>query len=216
MKINKLFATPLFVGLLLFALPACERNEDNPAKEAEETNEEKFGSRQMENDAEYMVDAASAGLMEVRLSEEARDHATTKETRDLASRMVTSHQAMNDRLKTLAAQKQITIPTELTTRQSDDISDLNKKSGLRYDQKYVNQLISEHKDAIDLFERASNNATDADIRNFFSTNLPELRNHLDMARAEDDRIDRIDDPAWKQNVKEKIDIKTDRDKTTGY
>ena len=38
-----------------------------------------------------------------------------------------------------------------------------------------------HKDAVSLFDKASKDAKDPDIKAFFSHNLPALREHLQMA-----------------------------------
>jgi len=42
--------------------------------------------------------------------------------------------------------------------------------------------VKDHKDAIDLFEKASKESKSAEVREFASTTLPTLKAHLDAAQ----------------------------------
>jgi putative membrane protein len=44
-------------------------------------------------------------------------------------------------------------------------------------------MVKSHENSIDLFEKALNDAKDADVRAFADKTLPALRMHLDSARA---------------------------------
>jgi putative membrane protein len=181
----------LTVSLISFGSCGGDDHKDNPKDSAEEMNDEKFDTRASEKDAQFMVDAASDGLAEVRMAEHARDRATTQDVKDLAAAMIAAHTTMNAQVKALAAQKNITIPADLTEKQTKDIADLDEKTGIDFDKAYTDKLISMHKDAINLFEKASSNAEDQQIRDLFVGGLPELRHHLDMAQATDDKLENM-------------------------
>jgi putative membrane protein len=199
LKPNKMKATNVksivcFFAVIIFAAISCKNdNNTNPKDEAEDRNEAKFTDKSSERDAQFMVDAASAGLMELRMSEHARDRATTQDVKDLANAMITACTAMNAKIKALADSKQITVPTDITSKESDDIADMDKKTGRDYDEEYVDKIMSIHKDAIEDYDKAANQADDPDIRNYFATSLPEMRHQLDMAASSDQKLDAMKD-----------------------
>ncbi len=166
---------------------ACDNNRRSPDQEmdtkenAEEKNEAKFESRAMEKDAQFVVDAYSDGMAEVSLSERAQDKAVTPEVRELAAQMVREHEKKNADLKALADRKQYSVPTELSSRQSNHITRVSENTGIEFDKEYVDEIISDHKDEISMFEKAAEQANDPDVRSFFNNALPELRMHLDKA-----------------------------------
>jgi putative membrane protein len=87
-------------------------------------------------------------------------------------------------LSALAQKKNITVPSTVDI-ESTDYKSLNDKSGVDFDKAYYDHVVAMHKDAIDRFEKAAQDAKDADIRNWASSQLPSLRAHLD--RAMDDK-----------------------------
>jgi putative membrane protein len=177
----------LMLAVMLSWTAACDNNRQSPdaemddKKNAEDKNDAKFEDKAMEKDAQFIVDAYSDGMAEISLSERAKDKASTPEVRDLASMMVTEHKATNAELKALADRKQYSLPSELTSRQSNHITRVAENTGMEFDKEYVDELISDHKDAISMFEKASSQANDPDVRSFFTNGLPKLRMHLDKA-----------------------------------
>ena len=93
--------------------------------------------------------------------------------------METEHTKALADLQALADKKQITIPTSLTEKGQDANKKLMDKKGNDFDKEYCDMMVNGHKDAIDKFQKASTNATDADIRNWAAAILPALRTHLD-------------------------------------
>ena len=187
----------IMLAVMLSWTTACDNNRQSPdsemdtKKEAEERNDEKFEDKAMEKDAQFLVDAYSDGLAEISLSERAMDKASTPEVRELAAMMVTEHQRTNADIKAIADRKQYSLPSELTSRQSNHITRVAENTGMEFDKEYVDELISDHKDAISMFEKASSQANDPDVRNFFSTGLPKLRMHLDEARTVKAKLDNL-------------------------
>lgn len=175
--------------IIALSLNACNHDSAMDTKEkAEERNDAKFDSKASEADAQYIVDAYSAGMVEVNLSQRALDLAVTSDVKDLAQTMISAHQKMNAELERLAAQKQITIPHDLNDKQISNINSICSKKGRDFDVAYTDQLISDHKDAVSLFEKASENATDKDIRDYFTNGTPMIREHLDKASEIKDRL----------------------------
>ena len=171
------------LGLSLFVLHACVGNPDDSKEIAEEQNEEKLDDRKSEKDADFLVEAAAINLEEIKLGELAQQKATMDDTKALGKMMVKEHTAVLNELKTLAANKSITIPAVLTEDGQDAWDDLNEEKGLDFDKEYASKMVQGHKKAIRKFENASSNAEDGDIRNWASSQLPGLRTHLEHSEA---------------------------------
>jgi putative membrane protein len=177
-------------------MQACNNSaSDDSVAKADSTNEARDTTNLMSqkdstsgmgvNDdvADFAVKAANAGLMEVQLGEYASKNATDKSVKQFGSMMVKDHSKANDELKALATSKNISIPAAVGEDKTDDMNDLMKKTGKDFDKAYMNQMVKDHKDAIDLFQKASDDSKDADMKAFASKTLPALKKHLDEAEA---------------------------------
>lgn len=148
---------------------------------AEEQNEAKFNDRSLQKDADYIMEAYSNGLCEIEAAKRAKEYASAKETRDLASELITAHVKLNESLEKLAADKQVSLQKGLTSDQLEELKKNSDQKGVEYDKAYLSDVISKHEKSISLFEKAADKSEDADVRKLFSSSLTELRNHLDMA-----------------------------------
>ncbi|PWT98162.1 MAG: hypothetical protein C5B52_12700 [Bacteroidetes bacterium] len=159
-------------------------------KTAEEHNNAKF-DKVGEKDAKYVVDAYEAGLFEIRMADTAKEYATTKEGKSLAEMMYTGHAKLNEELRNLAKKKQISLPDDVTSAQSDKLKNIRSERRINFDKKYASAMVDGHKDAINLFEKASKECTDGDLANWFSAALPDLRKHLDAAMNAEEEIKKM-------------------------
>jgi len=121
--------------------------------------------------------------MEVELGKIAQEKATNPRIKEFGAMMVKDHSDANEQLKSLAQQKNITLPANVSDKQQKDIDDLNKKTGKDFDKAYMNMMLDDHKKDIKKFEKAGNNLKDAEIKSFAMSALPTLQKHLDSARA---------------------------------
>ena len=173
----------LFSALLISCGNNAPKTEKGPdAKEiADEHNEAKFHDSALERDADYISGAYSRGLCEIEAAKRAKEYASAKQTRDMASELIAAHVKLNDRLQALARSKQVSLQNGLTAEQLDELKKHSDQKGVEYDKAYLADVISKHKKSIAMFEKAADKSEDADVRKLFSDALPELRNHLDMA-----------------------------------
>jgi putative membrane protein len=179
------------LALSAWTFQACnnEAKETDSVENAEEANESKETATTVkEDDSEFLVEAASGGLMEVQAGELASTKAQNARVKAFGAMMVRDHGKANEELKALASSKNITIPTTPGEDHQKHINDLNQKSGKDFDNAYMSMMVDDHKDDVDKFESASNNAKDAAVKAFAAKTLPVLRAHLDSARAINDAI----------------------------
>ena len=165
--------------VLAILLPACNDGKPEDTKKvAKEDNDAKFDNKK-EDDAKFLVNAAEMNLEDIQLGILAQSNSMNAEIKGMGKMMETEHSKAFSDLQALAARKQITIPTSLTDDGQDANKKLMDKKGRDFDKEYCDMMVNGHKDAIKMFEKASSDATDADIRNWATSMLPTLRTHLD-------------------------------------
>jgi putative membrane protein len=128
------------------------------------------------HDRAFMMKAAKAGDKEIAVSQAVMDKLVNVQVKNFAQTMITDHTAAGAALATLAATKNVQLP------QADASvgEDWSKKTG-DIDSKYVKEMVSDHEEAVKLFEKGSK-STDADIAAFAQKTLPTLQHHLMMAQ----------------------------------
>jgi len=127
-------------------------------------------------DKAFLKKAAKSGMAEVAISEAVMDHLSNAQLKSFAQMMVTDHTAANNELASLAATKGVQLPPQ----NPDLVTDWSKKTD-DVDATYVKKMVSDHEEAVKLFEKASK-STDADIAAFAQKTLPTLQHHLAMAQ----------------------------------
>ena len=125
--------------------------------------------------ADFVKEVAISDMFEIESSKLAQDKGNAAE-KSFASMMVTDHTAANNELASLAATKGVQLPPQ----NPDLVTDWSKKTD-DVDATYVKKMVSDHEEAVKLFEKASK-STDADIAAFAQKTLPTLQHHLAMAQ----------------------------------
>ena len=133
--------------------------------------------------ADFAVKAANAGMTEVQLGEFASKNATDKSVKDFGKMMVKDHTKAGDELKSIATSKNIALPAQPGQDMTEMMTDLMKKTGKDFDKAYMNQMVKDHKDAVDLFQKESNDSKDSTMKTFAANTLPTLQKHLTAAEA---------------------------------
>lgn len=134
-------------------------------------------------DRTFMMDAASAGMMEVETSRLAEANGSHARVKSYANMMVQDHTNANNELKSLASQKGVMLPDSMMAKHREHVDMLKAKKGKDFDKAFMDMMVSDHKEDVNKFQVASNNASDADLKAFATKTLPTLRMHLDSATA---------------------------------
>ena len=135
------------------------------------------------NDAEFAVAATSGGMMEVELGNYAQQNAASQRVKDFGAMMVKDHTAAGDELKSMARQKNVTLPETMSNDHQKKTDDLNKKTGKDFDKAYMKAMVDGHQSTVNDFEKASKDTKDADVKAWVDKTLPTLKMHLDSAKA---------------------------------
>jgi len=180
---------------IAFALPflllACNNEGKDSVEQADSANAAKMDSNSTtsqilqtdEASSSFLVKAADGGLTEVRLGELGQQKASNASVKSFATMMIHDHTGANDQVKTLAAQRNVTLPEAPASDNDQKIEDMAKKTGKDFDKSYMDAMVRDHEKTINLFKDASGKANDADVKAFADNTLPKLQMHLDSARA---------------------------------
>jgi putative membrane protein len=172
----------LMSGLMLtFVSCGTKDGREDSTEVAEDQNEEQLDNTKVEDDAEFAVEAADDGLLEVQLGTLALTKATSSQVKQFAQMMVDDHTKANNELKALAQTKNITLPTVLGNENQRRYDNLNEKTGADFDKEYMDLMVKDHKDAVDDFEEQAEDGKDAEIKSWAAGKVAALRQHHQMA-----------------------------------
>jgi len=135
------------------------------------------------NDRNFFEKAAKSGMKEVAVSQSVVDRLTNPQVKQFAQMMVDDHTGANAELASLAAAKGVTLPVQDTK-----LADKWSKKTDELDEDYMEEMVSDHKDAVKLFEDAAK-SKDAEIAAFASKTLPKLQAHFTQAKTLKELVD---------------------------
>jgi putative membrane protein len=199
-KLNLLFT----LGLAALVMQACHHNNaskiPDPIKEADSTNaindtprRDTSAGKQAatvpdDDDARFMVRAASGGMAEVELGKIALSKSHNAGVKSFAAMMVSDHSKANKKLTALAVSDHISLP-QFPAKDEEKLSDdLIKKSGDDFDKAYVDAMVKDHQEDIKEFENEIKTAKGADIKALAQSTLPMLQQHLKAIQAIQDSM----------------------------
>jgi putative membrane protein len=133
-------------------------------------------------DSAFARQAAADSTAEVEHGRLATQNASSADVKQFAQHMVDDHSKANTELKSIASQKQLTIPTELTGKHKAMQDKLSKLKGAEFDKAYMAHMVTAHQQAVSLFEREAKTGKDDELKAWAEKTLPTLQEHLKQAR----------------------------------
>jgi putative membrane protein len=134
-------------------------------------------------DRKFIEQAAGSGMFEVQVSQLAASKATDANVKSYASMLVDHHTAANNELVKIANARGVELPAAPPRAMRKDVEKLGKKNGAEFDRDYVREVgIKAHEKDIKLFQGASKDVKDAELKAFVDKTLPQLREHLAAAQ----------------------------------
>lgn len=135
-------------------------------------------------DQQFMVKAAQGGMAEVQMAQLAAQNSSSDAIKDYAQRMIQDHTQANNQLMALAAQKGVTLPTTLDSKQQATYDKLSKLTGPNFDKAYIKAAgTNAHTQQAALFQREAQKGQDPDVKAFAAQVLPIVQDHLQMAKS---------------------------------
>ena len=138
------------------------------------------------SDRKFMDEAAIGGMEEVELGKLAQSKASSDEVKQFGQRMADDHGKANEKLKSIASSKGVTLPTELDKKAQGDVDRLAKATS--FDREYMDMMVKDHQKDVAQFQKQARTAKDPDLKNFASSTLPTLNQHLKLAQTTDSAV----------------------------
>ena len=135
------------------------------------------------SDRTFAMKAAQGGMAEVELGKLAQEKGATSQVKDFGQKLINDHSKLNDKLKNIASREGITLPSEVSVSQRQLIANLSKLSGSRFDRDFMKHAVSDHREDISDFKKEANNGQDAAMKDFASSAIPTLEDHLHAAQG---------------------------------
>lgn len=142
----------------------------------------------------FAQEAASGGLMEVRLGEIATRSGSSELVRAFGQRMVNDHSKANQELKAEAQRLGLALPAELNKAHAASVEKLQKLSGTELDRAYIDMMVEDHEADVKSFRKESERSG-SPLQGFAARTLPTLEQHLDQAREVQKALKHQPEPA---------------------
>jgi putative membrane protein len=175
------------VALLVFCIfQSCQSNH-NPIANEQSTDSTVMkdavtDTSGINRGADYPVfikEATMTGIKELSLSQAALEKANSPQVKDFAKKIIADQTKISDGLKSLAAEKKITLTTTLPASDLAHIEEMKKMPGADFDKHYMGMMVKSQISNLDLFKSAST-LGDTPSRNFAAKMLSRLEAQYKM------------------------------------
>jgi len=123
-----------------------------------------------------MKKAAKGGMMEVAMGKVAEQKGQSEDVKSFGKRMVADHGKANDELKKIAAQKNVKLPA--------------KEPSVTWssDKAYMDMMVKDHEKDLAEFKEEANSGSDPDVKKFAEDTAKMVQEHLDLAKATQNKL----------------------------
>jgi putative membrane protein len=139
-----------------------------------------MAGQNMQNSADrsFISSAAEANLAEIDMAKMVGQKSTDPAVKDFANRMVTDHTQASQKLASVAEMNGVKLPTEETTTERNEKTELQKLSGAQLNDAYLRDELQGHKEAISAFETEIEHGQNQEAKNYAEQTLPTLQDHF--------------------------------------
>jgi putative membrane protein len=171
------------LAVMIATLVGCAREYgEEYGQQAENPRATEPAASSMESQR-FVEEANAAAQVEVSRGEIAEAKAQSQEVKDFGRMMVDDHSRTGEELEEVAESLGISVPDQLPAAEQQAMEDLSELSGEDFDREYLSEIVDAHRQAVELFRRASTQIDLApELQRFASDKLPKLEEHLRRAQ----------------------------------
>jgi putative membrane protein len=127
-------------------------------------------------DRHFLEKAMKADDEDLMISQVALERSENADVKRFAQMVVDDHTRANEELASFAQKHNIDL------RAKDVNQDKwRKRDGKDFDRDYIKKMVSDHKDAVELFQKEAKDGTDPELLDFARKELPKLEHHYEAA-----------------------------------
>lgn len=130
----------------------------------------------------FIDNAIDGGRTELRLSMVAKRVSTDPRITNFANMMISDHLKALEGLKKLGKKELVNQDDGISALHKKMIGSISKLSGSEFDKAYMQQMVTDHEEAVKLFKEGSENRANA-VQSYAEKILPTIEMHLDSAKA---------------------------------
>jgi putative membrane protein len=133
-------------------------------------------------DKDFIKNAASGGMLEVKLGQVAAEQAANPDVKKFGHRMMTDHSMANQELNRIAEKEGFTPPSAMDKKDEETFEKLSKLKGADFDRAYMRDMLSDHEKDIADFQKEAKDGKNTDVKQFAAGKVLTLQEHLKMAK----------------------------------
>jgi len=162
--------------MLVWSLAGCNRGHGVEA--ADENRTETL----LQSEQDFMTKAWQANTAELDMARIAHEKSGNTDVRDFANMIETDHKSALEDLTDLMKDNDLPEPKTIVAATQQDINRMERLTGPEFDREFVNMMVTEHQNTVEMFRDQQSTAQNGDLRNYVDSVLPVLEMHLDKAR----------------------------------
>ena len=164
-------------------------------------------------DSRFVHDLIEAGTAEIQLGKLATERAASADVKQFGQMMVEGHSKSGEALKQIATRFSIPADVALDEKNRELIDKLSKLRGAEFDREYIDAMVDGHEAVVDKLQsrvdeknriavatgqepkdtnvkpEAADNQVEASLNTWAADTLPVAKQHLERAKAIDDKLD---------------------------
>ncbi|MGC3943405.1 MAG: DUF4142 domain-containing protein [Chryseolinea sp.] len=176
----------LAASALLLTITACNSRKQEVASNnesiemAKDANDSTFTDRTEEKDADFVVNAVTSNLAEIKIAQLAKNKSSDADVKDMATQLEEQHFKILNELKAYADKKGIAIPLQEAEKDAKEMSRLSEEPADKFDEKWCEAMEDRHEKSINKFEARLDKTEDPELKEWIAATLPGLKEHLAM------------------------------------
>ncbi len=131
---------------------------------------------------DFVEQATAKGIAEIEAGRLALETSENQRVQSFAQHMIDDHTRMNEELRSIAREKNLEVADDATLMDQGKVMIMQMRDGDGFDRHYMGNQVNAHEQTIELYENASQNLTDQELRELAQESLPKLREHLAKAQ----------------------------------
>jgi putative membrane protein len=139
-------------------------------------------------DKMFIKKAMQGNLAEVQMGELTLQKSSNDQVKQFARNMIDDHTKLNEKMRNIALQLKVEIPTEPSKKDKSLMSKMQGLSGTAYDQAYIKEMVKDHKQDLNEFRMEASNGN---VKDAAAEGSKVISEHLQMAQqlAKDQNVD---------------------------
>jgi putative membrane protein len=171
------------LSMTLFATAAMAQSPATPPPAASPTMPQTAEKAVKAHTPQQLLEKlAQGGMTEVEAGKLAQTKGTAPGVKEFGEMMVEDHGAANEKVKALAASRNMTLPKTPSAEQQEKIKELHLQDGARFDQAYVEAMVKAHEKTVAMLKTEIATGRDPDTKALAQELLPNVESHLAEAR----------------------------------